>query len=595
MATNLLAMGGSFISPVYGAAASVVGQLVNVGMQIFEEMPYDNAKDSLNQGELPISLSCGLESMSELYCDADDSFQLIQLAANSYDDSAHPNPMFMGLDLVGRRFPVLTTWLNEVKNGVAPSDPTQASQQSTVVGELASVESMNLTVTGQVNQAVQFYNASGGSNPSYIINAIVQLAEILGQIDASIPGIPQGAGGVFTQYQPNPLIWSCWIVMGQVPLNLCNLPNLGNQPIVPSTIQNYVTTILTNLSPALVNGLLPNWTLAYQNVYDFVMVQFSQTITTTADSLLPEAKEGQNNLSPYAVLTETSNFINQMLQATAATDPRLVTTLQEKLDMIARVQWYIDGADTDVKDWGDGQGKIQLCPDKSANPRELASTPGRPQTPEECQRFRISKIFELFDLKDGVQVFMSDVSKFVTWDLQHRLDQGQLPTDVTEILKTAGIDISLRMESAGLVGLAPVNDDLNNSRKLSRDNLKVFHDFFSPAFADTVSGLADLAATEPAEGPNRPNGELLGRLCGLWLATGDDGKDFPDDKTDAICKQAKLYSIYAKKDANGHYPAAFDVGQVQGQLAGKSFMERVCTYHEYLRKERLAEIVNISH
>jgi hypothetical protein len=590
LAANLLSFGGSFMSSTVGAATSVIGQIVSMGMQIFQETTYDQATDALNAAELPIALSCGLESMSELYCGADDSYSLIQLAANSYDSSAHPAVMFRGLDLLGRRFPVLTAWLQEVENGVPPANPTQAGQQEAVEQELEQVEVTDLAVTGAINQAVQFYNASNGTNISFLLNGIVSLADTLGQLDIVPAGGSSGTAGVFTQFETRPFRWACWMVLGQVPDAICAFPAVSSGGLTQSQVVSYVSTLLAHVDQGLVNSLLSNWKLEYQNVYDYVMVQFSQTITTNADSLLAEAKQQNNNLSPYGVLMQTSDFIDEMLKEQNNSNPRLTTTLVSKKEMIDKVEWYIDASDQDVKDWGDGGGPIQLCPKQKISPKDPNSM-FRVMTGDECQRWRLSKIFELFDLKDGVQVFTTDIDKFITWDLQHRLDQGELPKDVSEILETAGIDISLRMQESGLSNLGDVQKDLNNSRKLSEDNLRVFRSFFSPAFSVTVKDLAQKAATEPQEGPNRPNGELLGRLCTLWFITQQDGIDFPDPDTEAVCQQSKLYSIYAKKDASGHYIPSLDLNQTIQQLKGRPFMDRVCTYHEYLRQERLAEII----
>src|SRR6185369_13795205 len=84
LASNLLAIGGSFVSPVYGAIGAIVGQLINLGVEVFRSSASNDALWSLYQAQLPSALGCGLESMTELYCDANDSFELLQVQATAY-------------------------------------------------------------------------------------------------------------------------------------------------------------------------------------------------------------------------------------------------------------------------------------------------------------------------------------------------------------------------------------------------------------------------------------------------------------------------------------------------------------------------------
>ena len=108
--------------------------------------------------QMPVSLSCALESISETYCQADDSFALINLESQT---TALRNCLLhfgRGWTSMGRRFSGTTSrWLEHVKNGIPPADPNKPQNKSMLKGKVLAVESTNLDVIGAINQTIEFY------------------------------------------------------------------------------------------------------------------------------------------------------------------------------------------------------------------------------------------------------------------------------------------------------------------------------------------------------------------------------------------------------------------------------------------------------
>jgi hypothetical protein len=98
---------------------------------------------------------------------------------------------------------------------------------------------------------------------------------------------------------------------------------------------------------------------------------------------------------------------------------------------------------------------------------------------------------------------------------------------------------------------------------------------------------AAVEAGEPLRGSDRANGQVLGHLCTLILAT---GREWPKGFDPSICMQAYLDPLYG-----GHGSPAFsiEVGKLAKELEGKPYTNRFCAYHRYLRAERLAEMPSV--
>jgi hypothetical protein len=251
-----------------------------------------------------------------------------------------------------------------------------------------------------------------------------------------------------------------------------------------------------------------------------------------------------------------------MLDENDGTNPQLPSLIQDTMGMITNVTQILD--DTSCVD---GQGQ-----------------------PEDCQLKRlkqISDIFEIFQLSKSLQFFVDRINNFVEWDLEYKINHGMIPSDIQQILISAGTDIRSRLQAAGVLNdLTPMVQDLNKARSLVQSNLSVFRDFFASSMGKSVEALAKAAADagEPQEGANRPNGQVLGQICTLILAT---GTEWPAHVSWDTCSKAVLSSIYP--DPKGELSIHLD--QLQKDLDGKPLDVRMCAFHRFLRAGKLAEIL----
>ena len=600
MTSNLMAYGGAFLPTVYGAGTSALAALINIGTEIFKDGQYDRAISRAQADEMPDALNCALESMSDSYCAADDSYSLLELVRENRDANYIASPLWKGIDILGRQLPGLVAWLNQIQNGVPPQDSFQASKQTNVLSEVFQVKVGDLQAVSAINNSIAQYNATS-DNTIRVANMVATISSsALSAAGFTGAGASTGSSP-FSTLQPSPYVWACWLTYGYFDFNgtfggNCPNPvgvNPSNAPPTSLILTNYVNQ-LTNggtAIPQIVPSLIQNWESVVAKVEDLVNTDFARTITTDAGALISDAFEpsGGHPLSPRAVLGNISDFIQSMIDYHYLKNPQLAEELViEKAKVDAAVQ-QLDGTDDAICPpspppvFANGHPN----PAPSVSPSPAPAPPGL--SPAQCQNKRLIRLFEIFGLQDGAQVFSTAVQNLVNIDLQNRFISGEFPTNKTDILKAAGTDLYIRLQEAGLGDLDPITSDLNNARADFETNIRAFRQFFVNSFEGAVEHEASLIVGEdPQAGPNRPHGQKLGQLCMFWLMTSNipgsaygTTANWPSLRTQQICEQAAYYNGNDNADTSGNFTPAFVVTNLEQTIGQSSFEKRICTFHKF--------------
>ncbi|MBI3558503.1 MAG: hypothetical protein HY074_19710 [Deltaproteobacteria bacterium] len=206
---------------------------------------------------------------------------------------------------------------------------------------------------------------------------------------------------------------------------------------------------------------------------------------------------------------------------------------------------------------------------------------------------RVRALIDTLDLKHSARAFLQLVTEVVSTDIQKRIDQGELPREISDILRASGGDVRTRLQSAGIDNLGPVIADINGSRNLTENNITNFRNYFAPSFVKVIAKLHALAhpkgqTGEPDSGVNRPHSQTLAKLCLLLITT---GYEWPDRKTGEICSGQTLSSLYSDT-RNSSDPLTIHIAEVEARLKGKRVQDRFCTYYKFSRAERLAEVLD---
>lgn len=556
LATNLTAIGGSFISPVIGAGAQVIGTLLNFGVEYARKNDLNQALQKLDQVRMPHAMGCAMEAMSELYCDAVDSETLLSLAPLSHVDSPIPD-FWQGMDILTRRMPALDNWLFLVRNGVPAQNTQDAEKQNEIWQKMDVLDRTYRSIYGLLLERKKTYDNTGDDQNK--VNVLVKaIMDAVSGVNANNNGVVNSGqttgSNPFSELSSDPDTFACWLALDPSwsPPNSQYPP--GHEPDktcpshIPSTGDYGESYVRNHLSKTSFENLVKNWNALRGKMQDLLKTEFEQNITADPAQILGSAKKpAVGDTEPYEALVRLQSFIRAQLVGEQGQDPNEKILLDNLMNLVST-------ALKDIDDQNRGQ------PD------------------------RVQDIFTQFDLEHGLQKFDSDVNEIVQWDLNARVKAGQFPSDLNEILVTSGADVSSRLEAAGLRDhTADLSKDLTDAEQITTGNLEVFRDFFTPSLRDAIQYLSDHVTStgEASEGPHRPFGQALGHLCTMVLQT---GMQWPGDVSWDICKKA----TYSSPDET--HPTVIRVADLSTQLQGKDYRTRVCAFHRFLRATRYAEI-----
>lgn len=556
LATNALALGGSFITPVLGAGVGAVGALLNGAVDYVRHKGTNDGIWKLYGSSMPLALTCGLESMTQLYCQANDAFSLIDFQQKNYGTHG-PSDLWTSLDILGRRMPVLNRWIQKVKTGVVPSNPDEAKRQIAVWSKIQFLDNASLDAEGNINATIELYEASKGKpddQKDLVIKFVSGGANLAGSTTCSNNNCSASPLQLTTDWE----LYACyWVIGVEAGRKSCPKRDVMSNETQEQWLRNKVLTMVNLDDYMSGGGLRKNWEEILATARSRVDVEFSETITVDPTSLLDLAYQAQpDNLSPREILSMLEDFLTEaqgrpddgknphhkpLIAATLATVKNLINALE---------------------------------------------TPDEKKTAAD----RVSQLFAELELKKGARVFVERLTNLLTADIRERLKNEEFPKDISEILKAAGIDVHERLVAAGVSNLGTAATDINQSQSLVQSNIENFTAFFAPSFVKAVKELDKRAkkSGEPATGAHRPNGQTLAKLCLLLVST---DYEFKDKDARRVCSNARLTSIYADPK-NPDEELDLEVGKVWAKLKTEPYyMNRVCAYHRFMRAERLAEIV----
>jgi hypothetical protein len=309
-----------------------------------------------------------------------------------------------------------------------------------------------------------------------------------------------------------------------------------------------------------INSFESNWRQIFQAAYTLADIEFSQTITLNPGELLRQAyAHPADNVSPHQVFIMLRDYIAGLLASLDDANPNDRPVMQQTLAII--------------------DDSLALLENRRAVGRG---------TPED----RVRALVDRLDLKHSARSFLQLVQEIVATDVQNRLDRGELPKEIADMVRAAGVELREKLVQSGVSSLGPVVADLNSSRNLTESNVTNFRRYFLPQLVKAIKALRDSAhpkngPAEPDRGVDRPHGQVLAKLCMLVIST---GFDWPDKETAAICSAQTLYSLYSDA-SKGDDPLTVSMAELERRLRGKALRDRFCSYYKFSRAERLAELL----
>lgn len=574
IATNLIAMGGSLVSPIYGAGSQVIGTLINLGIEAARQSATEQAIWELYGVQMPTALSCGLEAMTELHCQATETHALLTLSAEEQVSRSGAGPEAGSarevLELYSRHLPLLIEWLRELKNGIPPSNSSEAGRRIEAYNRIRQIENQDLLTKADLTQLDRSYQLE--PDPRERVSLLITF--VRNTANAISPTHTNGYNPTFSSISTNAFQFACWLARGY---GASDCEKITLQP--GTDVESYIRGVL---APHLsLEPIHDHWGQIVSAALQRANADYLETNSLDSRAILQKAKERPPlELSTREILGRIDDFLAAM-ELHPETPADRLTLLRQTRRMITETTAIIDLPDTE-------QGpRVAVSPSPAPSPSPVPA----PLDPDKEFRERVQQIYTLLRLKDGPQFFFERISRFIEWDLNDRMNRGELAGEIGEILKYLGGDIRSRLLAPGSDNIQEISSDLSKARQITEGNIDIFRDFFKTSLAKSVSKLhaASRPPFEDLEGADRPNGQQLGQLCALLLVSGASDSSWPAEVDWKLCEQASYYY-----PGNPRTTPSIRLGALREELRASSDQtrkHRMCGYHRYIRETRVREIL----
>lgn len=125
--SNGLMAASSFTDPGTAIALATGGVLVNSIGQFIANFKHNKLLENLSDIQMPTAVRCVSEALSNQYCDAADTLDLINTYKEEFGKDIH---RFEGIDLISKHMVELRRWLTEIHAGSPISDEGEMQRRS---------------------------------------------------------------------------------------------------------------------------------------------------------------------------------------------------------------------------------------------------------------------------------------------------------------------------------------------------------------------------------------------------------------------------------------------------------------------------------
>lgn len=561
--SNLASVAGSFVSPALGSNLNVLSSMLTQFLGYLSVAKIDSAIWDLYDSQMPLATTCGLESMTNFYCQAEDAAEIVMTQANSYDDpNKEPDNFWKGIDLIARHLPVLNNWLLQVKSGIVPQDDNDAKRVNSIIEKRNSLETTKNEVLGKLNRAMRLIERTDDVfvQKNALVNTIAELAKNLSGSGNEFSGFSKETGAnPFRELEKNQYKYACYLAVG-INGECIAIPDA----FAGKTLETFIGEIDNKTKISINTVINDHWPLILDQVTKNVLNEFNDIIFIDPSAIISEAHEDSPlNLSPREALVSFKTYLEDLKQRSLKRGKNFrVKNIDETIVLLTKGLEVIDDVDVDVDD-----SRFENNP--------------------------LIDLYNIFHLNNGIQFISDRASRFVDYDLNDRLEDGELPRNIADIIRSSNQEILKRLTASGVTSLNPVKRDLDIARGQARSNFQVFRKFMLEKLDKVVisENKKSIEIGESlADGPNRIYGQNIAHLCLLIYSTGDT---WPSKASEQICKQSVFFSVYPDRDGTrkieiGKLPAVLEKWNAKPLVKNKL---RICSYYNFLRSERLFEVL----
>jgi hypothetical protein len=485
LVTAAFASGGTSLALAGGA---VIVKSVGKYVGDFKE---SRTMENLNDIEMPTALRCVSQALSDQFCSAAETQELISERIDSINTSKNT---YDGINLLSYQLNPLSKWLVEVYSG----------SNITSEGDLINREKPELQAEflRQVDKYLDAYGTIKArffqtlDDPSKRSTAIIQSVECLVNLfDSpslspcnSMNNFPRVENPIFTSYSRSLFAYNLYEPGKHTSVPMCGENQCPN-------FSTYVSTVLkTTLTEKDWENVLLEAQKIIRATKELVSIERSKVISVDAYSIIVNAKrELKGETSPYRALkkiSENADRITKYLIEKRKNE-------EEFADQIANIA-KTKLITTQIIGLVD-EGMIPRTIPSEVLPLICSNSKSSDTLFEnddllESKSFMITScISKLLKLQErGTDVYFSKVRSMVSYEMEARLLKNDLGPGVTDLINSTKLDLVqsiLNSYSSGrdsAISTGELDISLDTAQNISKETMIAFYDFFKKNLMDAL-------------------------------------------------------------------------------------------------------------
>lgn len=557
------AASSAFLPTSYAFVAQAGSELISSVIEYVRVRKLDKQIASFDLTKLEVAMQCGLESMSEQWCAADDGVRLATLTQKFLID--RPNPggdLWKTIQIYQRDIPVLQRFLDSVQAGAIPTNTASNARREEVLARVEFVrnfESYSLALIAQ-NERLFEGAGSGSDETSRLLEQWAIEKAVINKIYEKGLGI-----------NDSPLLkvmssrYMRFYLAGHAEDDIPTQDNIAG---------GYYAIDFDNLNPTKKPSLWP--TMAAPVSLEIVKHRLLSLVALGRDIVLKERSE-LVNVDPLLV---ASGYRTRDRRLTALTPEgalrNIITFVQTRIVARGGRDFLLEDTQAMLESIDASMRQVFLSDDRAA--AKLAASTAIDAVTRDL---KLAEGFDFFEKR--LETAAEDALLDLVVENSNDPTRAGETNDVARFLATTDILDQLRGETAA-PSLPELKLRLGHAKTVTQTTLRNFTALFAPAMRNVVDYLNTNARRDARSGTeywDSPYGQQHAQLCFRLLDVDEVPRALRERKT--LCEGARLISGYeglpGAPASLRFIPNSFELPHAR----------RACVLRSYKRKVRIFE------
>lgn len=585
LGAGMIAIAGSFTSTVAGTALSLAGNAMTSVLGYIQNSSFSEELRRLDLIKMTTALPCGLEQMTDIYCQAQDIKDITHLEQCAYNPSGpdcdqlnvgkknvETTEFWQGLEVLMNHLPALQIWVNQVVTGITPSNPYAAQEMNDAAAAVSTMDTVSRLAQGVMkDEEVKIATLTNVTDQEQELRNGLQLLEaVLAYGSASVDCVNSPFGG--SGRCQNTPVFLAEGTATKILYDLVNRP-LDCIPGLGSKCQDAILIPLDGLPSSAEKNYPKMWLEIEANAGGL-------PTATGGRNLIGVILEHQLALERQKLNQDPSDLLEKVNAPSGEGLPSPVAALKKISDFLNSSVAFFKEVPASLLDGGESMrpGILGALADSQTMITEVITQLGKMTGNPKADLDPLAAIYNALSLAKDRNYIFNRLNDQIKLDIHTRIKAGQVPANIYDILAQGEVD-----PTVGLTQIKPEQMEqtlaaLGQAQSTAQLNVQEFAGFFAEGFNNVLLLLKKQAddnrepmVANPRTAPNRAG---QAHVC-LLLASSLN--QWPTEIDPALCKGLSYASELTGQVLD------FETYYSQLQNGSTRAPQRMCAFYRFYR------------